>query len=221
MAWDTEGTRRRIRESATAEFAAFGPDGTTMARIAERAGVNKERLYNYFGDKRALFRAVLSDELTHLSETVVLPAGDDFELIGEFAGRTYDYYSEHPELARLLLWEGLADGTIVDEADRTDHYRQKVAAYSEAQRAGIVGSAIDADHLVLLVIGLAAWWFCVPQLARMVTGFAPGDQVEQQRRRSAVVTAAQQMAEVRGDGDPLRGPSRTSAARVSRTSDDE
>ena len=37
MAWDTEGTRRRLREAATAEFAERGPDGTTMARIAGRA----------------------------------------------------------------------------------------------------------------------------------------------------------------------------------------
>jgi len=38
MAWDTEGTRRRLKEAATAEFAERGPDGTTMASIAERAG---------------------------------------------------------------------------------------------------------------------------------------------------------------------------------------
>ena len=55
MAWDTEGTRRRLKEAATAEFAEHGPDGTTMAAIAERAGINKERLYKYFGDKQALF----------------------------------------------------------------------------------------------------------------------------------------------------------------------
>ena len=63
MAWDTEGTRRRLKEAATAEFAEHGPDGTTMARIAERAGINKERLYRYFGDKQALFQTVLRDEL--------------------------------------------------------------------------------------------------------------------------------------------------------------
>lgn len=194
MAWDTEGTRRRLKEAATTEFAAHGPDGTTMARIAERAGINKERLYSYFGDKRALFHTVLSGELARLSESVARPDGDYFEQIGEFAGRTYDYYTEHPELARLLLWEGLADGPIADEAGRTEHYRQKTAAYTAAQNAGTVGNAIAADHLVLLVIGLAAWWFCVPQLARMLTDAAPDDTVEQRRRRATVITAAQQLA---------------------------
>src|SRR5437868_7070456 len=63
MAWDTEGTRRRLKEAATAEFAEHGPDGTTMAAIAERAGINKERLYKYFGHKQALFETVLTDQL--------------------------------------------------------------------------------------------------------------------------------------------------------------
>ena len=67
MAWDTDGTRRRLKEAARVEFAERGPDGTTMARVAERAGINKERLYKYFGDKQALFASVLTDELDKLA----------------------------------------------------------------------------------------------------------------------------------------------------------
>src|SRR2546429_7447855 len=99
MAWDTEGTRRRLKEAATAEFAEHGPDGTTMARIAERAGINKERLYKYFGDKQALFEAVLTDELDKLAASVApVPAG--FEDIGEVAGRAVDYQAPPPRLGR-------------------------------------------------------------------------------------------------------------------------
>ena len=109
MAWDTEGTRRRLKEAAAAEFAEHGPDGTTMARIAERAGINKERLYKYFGDKQALFETVLTDELDKLAASVA-PVPSGFEEIGEFAGRTFDYQAAHPQLVRLLLWEGLSGG---------------------------------------------------------------------------------------------------------------
>jgi AcrR family transcriptional regulator len=59
MAWDTEGTKRKILEAAASEFAQRGPDGTTVERIAGLAGVNKERVYNYFGGKPALFARVL------------------------------------------------------------------------------------------------------------------------------------------------------------------
>src|SRR5712691_10731976 len=95
MAWDTEGTRRRLKEAATAEFAEHGPDGTTMARIAERAGINKERLYKYFGDKQALVETVLTDELDKLAASVA-PVPSGFEEIGEFAARTFDYQAAHP-----------------------------------------------------------------------------------------------------------------------------
>ena len=76
MAWDTEGTKRKIKDAATAEFTLRGPAGTTVERIAKRAGVNKERVYNYFGSKDRLFSAVLRDELTRAAEAVP-PAFDD------------------------------------------------------------------------------------------------------------------------------------------------
>jgi AcrR family transcriptional regulator len=62
MAWDTEGTKRKILEAATVEFARRGPDGTTIEQIAKLAGVNKERVYNYFGSKPALFAYVLREQ---------------------------------------------------------------------------------------------------------------------------------------------------------------
>ena len=193
MAWDTEGTRRRLKEAATAEFAEHGPDGTTMSRIAERAGINKERLYKYFGDKEALFETVLTAELAKLSALVTPPEGG-LEEIGEFAGRTFDYYAEHPELARLLLWEALSGAPIADEAARTAHYRRKATLYAQAQSGGVLDGGIDPDHLVLLIIGLAAWWFSVPQLAHMLTGADDGDPAEHARRRATVVRAAQRLA---------------------------
>lgn len=193
MAWDTVGTRRRLKEAATIEFAEHGPDGTTMARIAARAGINKERLYKYFGDKQSLFETVLTDELDKLAASVGHPE-KGLEDIGEFAGRTFDYHAAHPQLVRLLVWEGLADGPVADEKNRAAHYRQKVAAYAAAQRDGILDDEVDPDHLVFLIIALAAWWLCVPQLGRMCTGTDDTDPTEHARRRDTVVRAAQRLA---------------------------
>ena len=196
MAWDTEGTRRRLKEAATVEFAERGPDGTTMERIARRAEINKERLYRYFGDKESLFEAVLADELQRLASSVVRPEGG-LEDIGEFAGRTFDYYSANPQLARLLLWEGLATatgGSVADEINRTSHYKSKARAYAAAQHEGVLSHDLPPEHLVFLIIGLAAWWFSVPQLARMLTGAEDGEPNEHARRRASVVRAAERLA---------------------------
>ncbi len=196
MAWDTQETRRRLQQAAFKEFAAHGPDGTTMARIAALAGINKERLYNYFGDKRLLFETVLIEELEKLAVSLGANA-PGLEDIGEYTGCIFDYHARHPHLVRLLLWEGLAEGPAVNEAARTAHYQRTVARFAEAQRNGILNDDLDPAKLVFLLIGLAAWWFSVPQLARMVTGLSGNGATERNRRRACVVSAAQHLASPR------------------------
>lgn len=188
-----EATKRRLREAALAEFAAHGFAGTTVASIAARAGVNKERLYSYFGDKKALWTLVLTTELERLS-VAVDPAGVGLDDIGEFAGATYDYHAAHPELGRLLQWEGLQAGPPAHAAVRTAHYREKVARFAAAQSDGLLDPEIDPAHLVFSLIALAAWWQTVPQLAEMITGAGPDDQQERAARRRFVVEAARRIA---------------------------
>jgi AcrR family transcriptional regulator len=72
-----------------------------MARIAERAGINKERLYNYFGDKQSLFETVLIDELEKLA-TSLLKTAPGFEDIGEYADCVFDYHAANPS----MIWSG-------------------------------------------------------------------------------------------------------------------
>lgn len=51
--------REAIVEAAVQEFATHGLGGARVARIAERAGVNKRMLYHYVGNKEALYLAAL------------------------------------------------------------------------------------------------------------------------------------------------------------------
>jgi AcrR family transcriptional regulator len=193
MAWDVEGTQRKLREAALAEFAARGFDGTTVAAIAARSGVNKERIYSYFGDKRALWDVVLASQLERLTTAVEL-TGADLDDIGAFAGATFDYHADHPELGRLLQWEGLQAGPAALVAVRTAHYREKVARIADAQREGLLDPGLEPAHLLFALIALAAWWQTVPQLAEMITGAGPSDEHERAARRSFVVAAARRLA---------------------------
>ncbi|HMG64739.1 MAG TPA: TetR/AcrR family transcriptional regulator, partial [Streptosporangiaceae bacterium] len=90
-----------------------------------------------------------------------------------------------------------AGGPPADEAGRTAHYRDKAAAYAAAQRAGILDDDLDPDHLVFLIIALAAWWLAVPQLASMLTGSEDSGTGEHARRRASVVRAAERLARPR------------------------
>jgi AcrR family transcriptional regulator len=195
VAWNTEETKRRLKQAATDEFAEHGPAGTTMQRIAERAGINKERLYNYFGDKDHLFATVLADELARVAESVptdiIREAG-----IGEYAGLVFDYHFEHPQLSRLLHWEALTYGErdVPNESVRMAHYRTKVAQIAEAQAEGAVSVEEDPGLVLCLVFALATWWYGLPQVARMVTGAGMDDAAEHARRRAAIVATARRLA---------------------------
>lgn len=192
MAWDTEGTKRKILNAAVAKFAELGPDGATVEVIAKTAGVNKERVYKYFGDKQSLFKTVLSEELAKVAEAVAVESLTVND-IGEYAGRAYDYHLEHPELNRLLRWEGLVlEGEVPDEDVRREFYVVKTKAIKDAQDAGILTREIDADHLAFLILGLAGWWATLPQVARMFAG--TDDAHEHARRRASVVLAAHRLA---------------------------
>ncbi|MER6562677.1 TetR family transcriptional regulator [Streptomyces sp. NPDC001027] len=192
MAWDTEGTKRKILNAAATEFAASGPDGTTIERIAKLAGVNKERVYNYFGSKQGLFSHVLADQLA--TAAIEIPANPTANDIGEFAGRLYDYRRKHPELARLLLWEGLTFGAEVPgEQSRGDYYGRSTSALSDSQAAGQVDPALPADLLHFLVLSVAGYWAVLPQVARMITGADTDDAAEDKRRRAGVVEAARRL----------------------------
>lgn len=52
-----EATRLRITESAVELHSRLGPSQTTMAAVAEHAGVRRSTLYRHFADEEALFDA--------------------------------------------------------------------------------------------------------------------------------------------------------------------
>jgi AcrR family transcriptional regulator len=193
MAWDTEGTKRKILDAATSEFTERGPDGTTIERIAKLAGVNKERVYNYYGDKAALFAHVLRDRLATASYDVPLASASP-EDIADYAGRLYDYHRQHPELARLLQWEALTIGwQVPEEAQRGEYYAHKTAELAGEPVDGGDGK-LEPDLLHFLLLSLAGYWALLPQVARMITG-ADGDEAsENDRRRAGVVNAARRLA---------------------------
>jgi AcrR family transcriptional regulator len=114
VAWDVERTKQLLLSAATAEFSRYGLAGARVDRIAANAGVNKERIYQYFGSKESLFATVLERELTAALDSIVI-AGSGPDAIADYAGKAFDYATEHPDLARLTFWEGLEREEPVEE----------------------------------------------------------------------------------------------------------
>lgn len=191
MPWDTEATRRRLLDAAVDEFAEHGPAGARVDRIARSAGVNKERIYQYFGDKDGLYRAVLEKELQRLAAAVPLTpdqAGD----LGEYAGRLFDHHMDHPHFLRLLHWEGLATGgEAVAAAKRTALQNEKVAAVAHAQERGLATRDVSAGQLLYGIMALVDWWFVAPHVVRMTVG---ADALGRRTQRAAVVELVRRMS---------------------------
>jgi AcrR family transcriptional regulator len=196
MAWDTEGTKRKIVDAATAEFVHRGPDATTIERIAKLAGVNKERIYNYFGGKPELFAVVLRDQLATAASDVPMTSATADE-VAQYAGRLFDYHRQHPDLARLLQWEALTfSDEVPEEQLRREYYGHKTSDLAAGQAEGTIASTMPPDLLHFMLLSLAAYWAVLPQVVRMITDAAGDDDGEDARRRACVVEAARRLVSV-------------------------
>ncbi|MFJ4654593.1 TetR family transcriptional regulator [Nocardia sp. NPDC088792] len=164
MAYDSTATKERILSAASSEFAAYGVAGARVDRIAANAKANKRAIYDYFGDKNALFAAVLQRLMADLAEAVPPDADAD---LGSYSATLYDYHRTHPEALRLLLWEALEFGAdqVPDEDARTQHYLDKLRA-TETTATG----TDDPRALLFFTMGLVGWSLAMPQLRRMVLG---------------------------------------------------
>lgn len=181
MAWDTEATRRGLLAAAVLEFSEHGFAGARIDRISLRAGVNRERLYAYFGNKRQLFEAVLADQLVSILDGVPV-AGLGIEAAADFAGRYFDACRLNPALPRLVFWEGLELTHPIDVATRTSRARAK--AYELEQCIDGL-SAAAADELLLIIVTLSHAWFASPNVALIIVG---GDDQQYENRRNRIRT---------------------------------
>lgn len=189
MAWNTERTKALLLAAATDEFSANGLAGARVDRIAAAAGVNKERIYQYFGKKDELFDAVLAAELVRVMTDVPIE-GHGAEAFGSYAGRLFDRHTTDGALPRLLFWEGLERGrNTVDRATRADHCATKVDQVMKVL-PGV--DRTDAADLVITVVTLCDGWTVLPQLDALLAGDSP-DRAD--RRRAFIVKTATLMAE--------------------------
>ncbi|MFF7279227.1 TetR family transcriptional regulator [Streptomyces griseorubiginosus] len=186
---DPEATKARIFEAAVAEFARHGIAGARIDRIATEAKANKQLIYAYFGNKAELFTQVLGKAMLDLAVAVPVDPDD----IENWIDRLMDYHEAHPEVLRLLFWEGLEYGAtaeLPDEAERQEHYRRKVATLRDGQQRGVVTDAIPPRDLLFLLIAVANWAAVVPQMKRILVG---GEDADRDRLRASVREAARRL----------------------------
>ncbi len=106
MADRSRNSRQLLANAARAEFAEHGFAGARTDRIVQRAGVNKQLLFYYFGSKAGLYEAVMRRAEAELTDAS--PKGDVRS--PHAAGRLraqlkaiYQALAEQPELTSLVI----------------------------------------------------------------------------------------------------------------------
>ena len=188
MAWDTERTKRLLLDAATAEFSEHGLAGARVDRIAAAAGVNKERIYQYFGKKDDLFAAVLAARLrTSMDEVPMRGVGAD--AVGDYAGRLFEHHLADGVIPRLVFWEGLERGAATAaDVERAAYHAEKVEMF----RRLLPGVDREtAGGLLLTIVSLVNAWPVLGYLDTFLVGDGPD---RAGRRRVAIAGAATALA---------------------------
>jgi AcrR family transcriptional regulator len=185
---DAEATKQLLLAAADDEFAEHGLAGARIDRIAERAGANKRLLYVYFGNKEALFDAVVERHVKALHGAVPLDPRD----LGAYAGAVFDYLLEHPKTARLAAWRDFERErpTKAEEAG----YAKKLAAIRAGQRAGHLNDGIAAIDLLAITQRIVTSWLGAGVGLRAASGADPMSPRRLAQHRKALVDAVRRVS---------------------------
>jgi AcrR family transcriptional regulator len=120
---DPEIARKRILEAAEAAFAEEGYSGARVDAIAGRAGVNKRMLYHYFGDKSALYVAVMRHLVRRTTARMSLAMAqareeEPVEALHMLLRAYFDAVHEEPNYARLIMHEAVHGWQALDAIER-------------------------------------------------------------------------------------------------------
>ncbi|TYP90469.1 TetR/AcrR family transcriptional regulator [Blastococcus xanthinilyticus] len=184
--------RAAILGAAEALFLESGYDRTSLARVAERAGVSKATLFKQFPTKAALFEAVVLAVGPAPGSEVPAPPPGDLHAGLLALGRQYAEVLEHPrtaEVMRLLVAEG---ARFPELRERTFDFGTLPAVvalhrYLRAERdAGSVRaeSPETASAQFLGMIATAIFW---PRLVH------PGWSIDDEGRHRAIEEAVRTM----------------------------
>ena len=193
-----EKNRGRILAAALEEFSRFGLGGARVDRIAARAGANKRMLYYYFGNKEAMFLAVLESRYAHIrraEQGLRLGDLDPAEGIRRLVAFTWNYYLKYPEFLTLLNSENLHRARHLRRSRQIAAMHSPLVAMlrdllARGARKGEFRRGVDPVQLYISIAGLG--YFYLGNRHTLSTIFerdllAPRHKAERLRHMTALV----------------------------------
>lgn len=162
-----EATRRKLLIAARREFAGGGLAGARVDEIAARAGVNKQLVYHYFGDKDALYLAVLEwvyEEIRSHEHALNLEGLPPEQAIRKLIESSFDHLDAHPDFVVLLNDENRNGARHVRGSRKLEAMHSPLVSLvgsilKQGEREGIFRRGINPVHLYISIAGLSYFFF--------------------------------------------------------------
>jgi TetR/AcrR family transcriptional regulator len=192
---DPAGTRQKLLTAARREFARSGLAGARVDEIAARAGVNKQLVYHYFGDKDALYLAVLEwvyEEIRTQERKLNLAGLPPEQAIRKLIEASFDHLAAHPDFIVLLNDENRGGARHVRGSKRLEAMHSPLVSMvsrilSEGVRTGIFRKGVNPVHLYISIAGLSYFFFSNTPTLSAIFGKDLSSATARRARRKHVV----------------------------------
>jgi TetR/AcrR family transcriptional regulator len=192
---DPAATRKKLLTAARREFASSGLAGARVDEIAARAGVNKQLVYHYFGDKDALYLAVLEwvyEELRAQERKLNLEGLPPERAIKKLIESSFDHLAAHPDFIVLLNDENRGGARHVRGSRKLEAMHSPLvsllsAILGQGVQAGVFRRGINPVHLYISIAGLSYFYFSnAPTLSAIFGKDLSSPAARRARRRHVV-----------------------------------
>jgi TetR/AcrR family transcriptional regulator len=197
---DPVATRRKLLVAARREFAQSGLAGARVDEIAARAGVNKQLVYHYFGDKDALYLAVLEwvyEEIRTQERKLNLEGLPPDRAIKKLIESSFDHLAAHPDFIVLLNDENRGGAKHVSGSRKLEAMHSPLVSLvskilAEGVRAGTFRKGVNPVHLYISIAGLSYFFFSNTPTLSAIFGRDFSSPAAKRSRRSHVVDLVMQ-----------------------------
>lgn len=192
---DPVATRKKLLTAARLEFARYGFAGARVDEIAERAGVNKQLVYHYFGDKDALYLAVLEwvyADIREQERQLNLEGLPPEKAIRKLIEASFDYLATNPDFIVLLNDENRGGarhvrGSTPLEAMHSPLVKSVSHILHEGVRTGVFRKGIDPIQLYISIAGLSYFYLSNTPTLSAIFGKDLSSRAARRARRRHVV----------------------------------
>lgn len=157
-----EQSTRLILDAALREFADYGYSGARVDRIAYEAGVSKPLIYDYFGDKDAIYAAALEEVYVQIREgekALELGSLSPELAIRELVQFTMDHYRQKPWFISMLATENLRGGKSIRKIHNGANLQSTLIeqlrnVLERGRREGVFRADVDPEEFYISVASL-------------------------------------------------------------------